>query len=137
MTISEIQNSKWSLKMKNISYIRNDLFEYFLDTANNILPRWYENKFELDYIKQEKLANVIANAMADSALYHSGYRPYWTVEPQKFEKNVHEKLLAIRKNKVNDLCVWYLSWYHYYVTQSGRYKKDSDCQHNHVINEDD
>ena len=39
--------------MKDISYIRNDLFEYFLEAANNILPRWYENKFELDYIKQE------------------------------------------------------------------------------------
>ena len=109
--------------MKDISYIRNDLFEYFLDAANNILPRWYENKFELDYIKQEKLAHVIASAMADSALYHSGYNPYWTADPQKFEKKVHEKFLAIRENKVNDLC----SWFHDYIKQTGRYKKDGSC----------
>ena len=85
--------------MKDISYIRNDLFEYFLDAANKILSRWYENKFELDYIKKEKLTNVIANAMADSVLYHSGYCPYWTAEPQKFEKNVRETFMAIREEK--------------------------------------
>ena len=126
--------------MKDISYIRNDLFEYFLEAANNILPRWYENKFELDYIKQEKLTDVIVNAMADSALYHSGYRPYWTAEPQKFEKKVRERFMAIREEKVNDLCKWYLSWFHDYIKQTGRYKKDGGCendQHHHVIDQDE
>lgn len=126
--------------MKDISYIRNDLFEYFLEAANNILPKWYENKFGLDYINQERLTNVIANAMADSALYHDGYRPYWTAEPQKFEKNVRETFMAIREENVNDLCVWYLSWFHDYIKQTGRYKKDSSCDndhHNHVIDEDE
>lgn len=124
--------------MKDISYIRNDLFEYFLDATHNILPRWYENKFELDYINQEKLTNVIANAMADSAIYHSGYCPYWTADPQKFKKNVRERFMAIRKNIINDLCVYYLSCFHDYIKQSGRYKKDSSCENDksdHVMNE--
>ena len=113
--------------MKDISYIRNDLFEYFLDAANNILPRWYENKFELDYIKQEKLAHVLLvhgrfSFISQSVIIHIG-----TAEPQKFEKKVHEKFLAIRENKVNDLCSWYLSWFHDYIKQTGRYKKDGSC----------
>ena len=49
-----------------------------------------------------------------------------------------KRLWLFGKKKINDLCTWYLSWFHDYIKQTGRYKKDNSCendQHNHVMNE--
>lgn len=52
--------------MKDISHIRNDLYEYYLEAANEILNGSFKHK--LDFVKPELLAKNIACAMLDCAV---------------------------------------------------------------------
>lgn len=99
--------------MKDVSHIRNDLYEYYYEAATCILN---EHPHKLNFIHPDILKIRLANAMLDYAIYDSN-GAYWSANLDELIPEMRHKFPEIKHDVISTFCIDYLASFHDFMTR--------------------
>ena len=98
--------------MKDVSHVRNDLYEYYYEVATCILK---ECSHKLTFIRPDSLATRLAGAMLDYAIYDSN-GGYWSADLEDVIKEMRDKFPEIKPTVISTFCIDYFNAFHDFIT---------------------